>query len=102
MSFGAEALLRLLIRCDAIRRPERFALALQACECDARGRLGLQQRDYPQSAHLQTMLNAALSVDTANMSALAMQQGLSGMEVGQRIEQARVKAIALALSGVQT
>ena len=102
MSFGAEALLRLLIRCDAIRRPERFALALQACECDARGRLGLQQSDYPQSAHLQTMLNAALSVDTANMSALAMQQGLSGMEVGQRIEQARVKAIALALSGVQT
>ena len=102
MSFGAEALLRLLIRCDAIRRPERFALALQACECDARGRLGLQQRDYPQSAHLQTMLNAALSVDTANMSALAMQQGLSGMDVGQRIEQARVKAIALALSGVQT
>ena len=102
MSFGAEDLLRLLIRCDAIRRPERFALALQACECDARGRLGLQQRDYPQSAHLQTMLNAALSVDTANMSALAMQQGLSGMEVGQRIEQARVKAIALALSGVQT
>ena len=102
MSFGAEALLRLLIRCDAIRRPERFALALQACECDARGRLGLQQRDYPQSAHLQTMLNAALSVDTANMSALAMQQGLSGMEVGQRIEQARVKAIALALSGVHT
>ncbi|MCF8169833.1 MAG: multifunctional CCA addition/repair protein [Methylotenera sp.] len=102
MSLGAEGLLRLLIRCDAIRRPERFALALQACECDARGRLGLQQRDYPQSAHLQTMLNAALSVDTANMSALAMQQGLSGMEVGQRIEQARVKAIALALSGVQT
>ena len=101
-SLGGEAVLRLLTRCDALRRPERFALALQACECDARGRLGLQQRDYPQSAHLQTMLNAALSVDTANMSALAMQQGLSGMEVGQRIEQARVKAIALALSGVQT
>ncbi len=101
-SLGGEAVLRLLTRCDALRRPERFALALQACECDARGRLGLQQRDYPQSAHLQTMLNAAMSVDTANMSALAMQQGLSGMEVGQRIEQARVKAIALALSGVQT
>ncbi len=101
-SLGAEAVLRLLTRCDALRRPERFALALQACECDARGRLGLQQRDYPQSAHLQNMLDAALAVDTANMSALAMQQGLSGMEVGQRIEQARVKAIALALSGVQT
>ena len=102
MSFGAEALLRLLIRCDAIRRPDRFVRILMACECDASGRLGLRQRDYPQSAHLQTMLDAALSVDTANMSALAIQQGLSGMEVGQRIEQARVKAIAVALSGVHT
>jgi len=98
MSFGAEALLRLLIRCDAIRRPDRFVRVLIACESDARGRLGLQQRDYPQSAHLQNMLDAALTVDTANMSALAMQQGLSGMEVGQRIEQARVKAIAAALA----
>ena len=98
MSFGAEALLRLLLRCDAIRRPDRFVRVLMACESDARGRLGLQQRDYPQSAHLQHMLDAALSVDTANMSALAMEQGLSGMEVGQRIEQARVKAIAAALT----
>jgi len=100
MSFGAEALLRLLLRCDAIRRPDRFVRVLMACESDARGRLGLQQRDYPQSAHLQNMLDAALSVDTANMSALAMEQGLSGMEVGQRIEQARVKAIAAALSSM--
>jgi len=97
MSLGAEALLRLLVRCDAIRRPERFALTLLACESDARGRLGLQQRDYPQTAHLQAMLDAALSVDTAAMSTLAMQQGLNGMEVGKRIEQARVKAIAVAL-----
>jgi tRNA nucleotidyltransferase (CCA-adding enzyme) len=97
MSLGAEALLRLLVRCDAIRRPERFALTLLACESDARGRLGLQQCNYPQTAHLQAMLDAALSVDTAAMSTLAMQQGLNGMEVGKRIEQARVKAIAVAL-----
>jgi hypothetical protein len=43
------------------------------------------------------MLDAALSVDTAALSTLAMQQGLNGMEVGKRIEQARVKAIAVAL-----
>ena len=97
MSLGAEALLRLLVRCDAIRRPERFALTLLACESDARGRLGLQQRNYPQTAHLQAMLDATLSVDTAALSALAMQQGLNGMEVGKRIEQARVKAIAVEL-----
>ena len=37
---GAAALVRLLERCDAIRKPERFADILLACECDARGRLG--------------------------------------------------------------
>ena len=93
-SLGAEAVLRLLGRCDALRRPERFTLVLQACECDARGRLGLQDRDYPQSARLQALLNAALSVDSAQISAQALQQGLSGMDVGKRIEHARVKAIS--------
>jgi tRNA nucleotidyltransferase (CCA-adding enzyme) len=101
MSFGADALLRLLVRCDAIRRPDRFERVLMACECDTRGRLGLQGRHYPQAAHLHNMLKAALSVDTASLSALAMQQGLSGMEVGAQIEQARVKAIASALAESQ-
>ena len=93
-SLGAEAVLRLLTRCDALRRPERFALVLQACECDARGRLGLQQRDYPQSARLLALLNEALNVDTTCIAEQAMQQGLSGMDVGKRIEHARVKAIS--------
>ncbi|MDP9045346.1 MAG: multifunctional CCA addition/repair protein, partial [Pseudomonadota bacterium] len=39
-AFGASALLRLIERCDAIRRPDRFAQLLLACECDARGRGG--------------------------------------------------------------
>ena len=93
-SLGAEAVLRLLSRCDALRRPERFALVLLACECDARGRLGLQARNYPQSLRLQALLNAALSVDTAGISAQALQQGLTGMDVGKQIEKARVKAIS--------
>jgi len=93
-SLGAEAVLRLLTRCDALRRPERFAWALQACECDARGRLGLQDRSYPQSARLLALLSAALSVDSAQISAQAMEQGLSGIDIGKRIEHARVKAIS--------
>jgi hypothetical protein len=43
---------------------------------------------------LQALLNAALSVDSAQISAQALQQGLSGMDVGKRIEHARVKAIS--------
>jgi len=44
---------------------------------------------------LRALLSAALSVDTAGVSAQAMQQGLSGMDVGKRIEHARIKAISL-------
>ncbi|MFM7026064.1 MAG: multifunctional CCA addition/repair protein, partial [Limnohabitans sp.] len=49
---NAAAMMRLLTRCDAIRQPERFALVLQACEADARGRLGSQDSDYPQARRL--------------------------------------------------
>ena len=56
---NAAALMRLFERCDAIRQPARFALALLACECDARGRLGLEDRDYPPRARLQAALDQA-------------------------------------------
>jgi tRNA nucleotidyltransferase (CCA-adding enzyme) len=96
-SFGAEAVLRLLVRCDALRRPERFLLALQACECDARGRLGKEDAPYTQSPRLALLLKAAQSVDSAAISAQAMHEGLTGPAVGARLDAARVAAIALAL-----
>jgi len=98
LNLGAEAVLRLLLRCDALRRPERFALALQACEADARGRTGRQDRVYPQAARLHTLMQAALSVDTATLSDAAMQQGLKGVQVGQQIDAARVQAIKAAMA----
>ena len=52
----AKAILRLLERCDAIRKPQRFIDVLQACECDARGRLGLQDKAYAPAKHLQRAL----------------------------------------------
>ncbi|WP_281077052.1 multifunctional CCA addition/repair protein, partial [Variovorax paradoxus] len=55
----AAALVRLLERCDAFRKPARFAEALLACECDARGRLGFEQRDYPQRERLLAVLAVA-------------------------------------------
>ncbi|MFZ3220120.1 MAG: multifunctional CCA addition/repair protein, partial [Rhodoferax sp.] len=38
-TLNAAAIVRLLERCDAFRKPARFADILLACECDARGRL---------------------------------------------------------------
>jgi tRNA nucleotidyltransferase (CCA-adding enzyme) len=97
LGFGAEAVLRLLVRCDALRRPERFLLALQACKCDARGRLGKEDEAYAQGPRLALLLKAAQSVDSASISAQALQDGLKGPAVGTRIDAARLAAIAAAL-----
>ena len=97
LGFGAEAVLRLLVRCDALRRPERFLLALQACECDARGRLGKEDEAYAQGPRLALLLKAAQSVDSAAVSAQALQDGLNGPAVGARMDAARLAAIAAAL-----
>ena len=97
LGFGAEAVLRLLVRCDALRRPERFLLALQACECDARGRLGKEHEAYMQGPRLALLLKAAQSVDSASVSAQALQDGLKGPAVGARLDAARLAAISAAL-----
>jgi tRNA nucleotidyltransferase (CCA-adding enzyme) len=92
-SLDAKALLRLLDRCDALRRPQRFAEVLLACECDARGRLGLEDRPYPQRQRLLQALALAGTVDTAALAAQAAAQGQSGQQVGQAIRVARVQAL---------
>ena len=95
--FGAAALLRLLERCDAIRRPERFDDLLLACECDARGRLGLEESAYPQRARLGRALALAQSVDSAVVAAQAAERGLTGPALGEAIHRARADAIAAGL-----
>ncbi|MBT2322191.1 multifunctional CCA addition/repair protein [Variovorax paradoxus] len=98
---GAQALVRLLERCDAFRKPERFAQALWACECDARGRLGFEDRPYPQRARLLAGLAAAQSVETEPVARAAQQAGAAGSKIGEAIARARVAAVeaALAASG---
>jgi tRNA nucleotidyltransferase (CCA-adding enzyme) len=90
---NAEAVMRLLERCDAVRQAERFARVLQACECDARGRLGLADAPYPQAERLMLAQQAALSLETAPIAQAAAQAGLKGPQIGERITQARVQAI---------
>jgi len=92
-TFGAAAVLRLLERCDALRRPDRFAEVLLACECDARGRLGFEERPYPQRERLLAALAAARAVDTAAIAAAAQAAGVSGADVGRRIHHARAEAL---------
>jgi tRNA nucleotidyltransferase (CCA-adding enzyme) len=91
---GAAALMRLLERSDALRRPARFEELLLACECDARGRLGFEDRPYPQRERLRQALRFAASVDSATVAADAAARGLAGPAIGGVIREARVRAIA--------
>ena len=85
---GAADIVRLLERCDAWRKPQRFGEILLACECIA-GR-----SPYPQGLRLHKALQAALAVATHEIADAAQQQGLKGPQVGERIQQARVEAVA--------
>ena len=98
LGFGAAALMRLLERCDALRRPQRFAQLLEACACDARGRTGLRERPYPQRDRLLQALALAQTVDTAGLAAALAGEGRSGPQVGQAIAAARVAAIAAGIA----
>ena len=94
---NAAALLRLLERCDALRKPERFADVLLACECDARGRLGFEDAAYPQRPRLQQALDAALAVVTEPIARAAQARGARGPQIGAAVQQARADAVARAL-----
>ncbi len=94
---NAAALVRLLQRCDAFRKPERFAQILLACECDSRGRLGSSEAVYAPTQRLLAALAATQAVATNAISASALADGVSGKEIGELIEQARVEAVRAAL-----
>jgi tRNA nucleotidyltransferase (CCA-adding enzyme) len=92
-SLDAKAILRLLERCDAIRKPKRFVQILQACECDARGRLGLQDQAYAPASRLKAALEAVLAVPTAQIASQAAERGLKAEQIGRAIAEQRVLAL---------
>jgi tRNA nucleotidyltransferase (CCA-adding enzyme) len=91
--FGAAAIVRLFERADALRRPDRFAELLLACECDARGRLGREEAPYPPRQRLATALAVVQQVDATAVAAEAEARGLAGPAIGAAIHAARVRAL---------
>jgi tRNA nucleotidyltransferase (CCA-adding enzyme) len=87
------ATVRLLERCDAFRKPQRFHEIVLACECDARGRLGLTESPYPQGQRLLAALSAAQGIATHSIALKSMDTGASGKQIGELIHLARVEAV---------
>ena len=85
-----QSILRLLEALDAFRRPERVEYFAQACEADARGRLGLEDREYKQSRLLVACSQVAQKIDTKPL----LEQGYTGLKLADQIGRARTQAIA--------
>ena len=93
-TLNAAELVRLLERCDALRKPERFAWVLQACACVA----GAPSASaYAPTTRLTQALQVVLQLPTQHVAEAAMSHGASGKEVGELIHAARVKALQEAL-----
>jgi len=96
-SLSPDATLRLLDRCDAFRRPDRFKQILLACESDARGRLGLEDVPYVQATWLWEVFYQAAAVATSDVAQAAMRapefQAQRGEWIASQIHAARVAAI---------
>ena len=106
----ANTIVTLFERCDALRKPQRFAQMLLACECDFRGRGGrggegngddngsggeracdnFRTRPYPQGPHLLTALAAARGV---NAGAVAQRYAGQPERIRAAVHAARVSAV---------
>ena len=88
-----DTLLKVLESVRAFQQPERFDDFLLACEADARGRTGFEDRDYPQADRYRQAFRAAAAISAANVDT----EGKSGPAIGEAIRRARMDAIRNAL-----
>lgn len=89
----ASTLLQFLEELDAFRQRTRFEDFLLACECDSRGRLGLENCALDDAKHLSEALQAALAVDAGAIA----QACSSPAHIKQSVAEARIQAIQSAL-----
>ncbi len=85
LELRGKTMLKLFHATGALRRPEQFEAFLLACEADARGRLGLEDRDYPQADYLRRALAVAQEVTASDFAG----QGLAGPALGSAIDRER-------------
>jgi len=89
-----QTIFKVLEALDTFRRPQRLEEFLSACKADARGRTGHEADDYPQANIFITARDAACKVRASDVA----EQGLTDKALGAAIRDARVAAIAAALS----
>jgi tRNA nucleotidyltransferase (CCA-adding enzyme) len=92
----ADTIVKLFDSCDLWRKPERFALILQACESDAHGRTGHEHDAYPQSAYLLRCAQAAQAVNAGDIARACPDKNL----IADKVREARIVAVEAAIKGL--
>ncbi|MCK4710222.1 MAG: multifunctional CCA addition/repair protein [Gammaproteobacteria bacterium] len=83
----ASTLLKLFIRTDCFRRPQRFHKMTQACIADVRGRTSFENTPYPQAAYLNRLVEQLNKLDLAPI----VKSAKKGKETGLAIYDFRLK-----------
>lgn len=81
-----ETLVNTLEELNAYRQPDELDAFLLACEADARGCLGFEQRPYPQADWFREAFKASQVIDVNALRA----QGYEGKALGEAIHRQRV------------
>ena len=86
----AKTLWKKLHALDALRRPERFEEFLLACQADAQGRLGWEDRPYPQVDYFRQARQVAAAITPKD---LPHDHKLTGQALGDALITARIHAL---------
>ncbi|ENM5779501.1 multifunctional CCA addition/repair protein [Vibrio mimicus] len=82
--------LKVLGLLDVWRKPERLEQVLLCCEADHRGRLGLEEKSYPQRDIFLQAYQAALSVEVQAV----IRDGFQGKQIKEELDKRRIQAIS--------
>ena len=85
----ASTLLRIFNQLDVWRKPQEFDDFIIACKSDFLGRLGFENKPYPQEQYLKDCAQAATKVNAKAFVEL----GLKGIAIKEAIAKARLQAI---------
>lgn len=89
MDMPAQEVLNLLEKLDAFRKPHLLSQFVFACEADARGRTGFENRDYPAGDFLHQAYEHCIKV----VAKPFVDQGFEGIKIKQMMQQERIRQL---------
>ena len=98
LALRANTVVRLLERCDAFRKPQRFIDMLDVVECAQRARAGRENQPFAEKSRLEAALHAAREVDAGAIAASTRERHPDQpAQIPIAIHAARIAAVAICL-----